>query len=224
MFKLVANPLKLRCSEILVSAAVACGFAGTAAAQSVPPRFPIERSQVEAAMVKGALQVDGAEVSIGASMTSAMPNAELVIESVTLIKPHSIRLRLVCSDRSACLPFLATATYPASVDVAKFVPGRSRPAQRMAGQDHAATPAADSGKSETQRGEVAVTSAAGPVLRVGEPAMLEFDADRIHVRIEVVCLENGTTGNRIRVVTRDHKQNYVAEVVAPSLLKGELPK
>ena len=69
-----------------------------------------------------------------------------------------------------------------------------------------------------------VASSEAPVLRSGSPATLDFDEERVHVRVQVICLESGATGDKIRVTTRDHKQIYVAEIVAPRALKGTLTR
>jgi len=225
MFKLVLNPIKSRWTEILVSGLV-CWLSSAAVAQSAPQRSPIDQSQIAAAMGRAMLRAEGEAVSFATPMTASVANATIEVDSVSSIKPHSIRLRLVCSDRSECLPFFATATYPDSVDVAKLVSGRTRPAGARVDADagHGALQSPSTGASELSHVGQAPVSEGSPILRAGAPATLELDAERIHIRIEVICLQSGAAGNRIRVASRDRKQTYVAEVVAPALLKGEFPK
>ena len=59
-------------------------------------------------------------------------------------------------------------------------------------------------------------------MRAGTQAVLLLEGDRVHIRITVVCIDNGTSGEKIRVRSIDNRQLYVAEVVDATLLKGSL--
>lgn len=201
-----------RRSEIFIYAALGLGplgFTGLVSAQVVSARFVIEASQVTAAMREAKLPVEGAMVNLSAPVNSSVAGAQIEIESAAVIGPHEIRLRAACHDRSQCLPFFAGATFPDTVDLSKLHLARFSQASADRPADH--TSQASAQKS-------------GSVLRAGASATLEFEADRIHVKLGVICLQAGSVGSRIRVSSLDHKQTYMAEVVTPSLLKGELQK
>jgi flagella basal body P-ring formation protein FlgA len=50
------------------------------------------------------------------------------------------------------------------------------------------------------------------VVHTGSPAVLLLDSDHVHIRLTVVCLENGSPGQTIRVETQDHSQTFEAQV------------
>lgn len=174
-------------------------------AQSARARYPMTPSEIVSAMQGRQLPTSGVEVRLAAPITAASANPALEIQSIALLGPREMRLRIACRDRSACLPFFAIARFPAQVN-STLLPV----------------------KVERQPGSTALTSAtqsetaAPPILHSGSPASLYFDGDRVHVRLEVICLEAGALGDKVRVTTRDRKQVFVAEIVNPTLLKGTL--
>lgn len=60
------------------------------------------------------------------------------------------------------------------------------------------------------------------VVHAGARATLLLDGEHVHIRIPVICLENGAAGQKVRVTGRDRKQVYTAEVIDGALLKGRL--
>ena len=81
------------------------------------------------------------------------------------------------------------------------------------------------GESGIQSASVVNSPADTPAaiaLRSGSPATLEIEGDRLHIRMDVICLENGVIGDKVRVSSRDHKQVYTAQIITPALLKGTL--
>jgi hypothetical protein len=59
------------------------------------------------------------------------------------------------------------------------------------------------------------------VVRAGRPATLLLDGAHVHIRIAVVCLENGAAGQTIRVASKDHRQTYTAKVSRRSSIEGQ---
>jgi hypothetical protein len=49
-----------------------------------------------------------------------------------------------------------------------------------------------------------------------------IEGDRLHIRLQVVCLQGGAAGDKVRVSTPDHTQKFTAEILGPTLLKGSL--
>jgi len=204
-----------------LAAAGICAWSTAAAsanAEEARPRVLLGPSQIVSEMQNRQLPTRGVQVRLAAPVTAASPNPRLEIEAVTLLSAHEMRLRMACSDRSQCLPFFAIATYPETMDPVTVAinPGR----QPAGGEQPAPSAKPVAGSSAASASASTADPAEKPILRSGSPATLDFDGDRVHVRIEVICLQSGAAGDKIRVTTRDHKQVYVAEIVAPTLLKG----
>lgn len=195
-------------------------FVTTSFAQRTAARFAMDSSLIVDAMRAVLLPTDGVQVQLAAPVTSSLSAARLEVVSVWPLPPHQVRLRLACGDHGACLPFFATMTYPDSVDVSKLALGR-----RVAStSDHNAKTENLKGVSDVGQSINLPTVKREDILRAGSQAMLQFDADKIHVRMEVICLQSGRPGSRVRVASVDHKQTYTAEVITPLLLKGQLSK
>jgi len=219
MAQQVIHRIRPRWSEIFIYAAIGLGPLGLAvssSAQAMPTRFAIVASQVTRAMDAASLPVEGAEVKLSASFTSSTANAAMAVESVISIGHHAARLRLVCKDHSECIPFFAEVTFPDAVDVTKLRGGKTTQVAAVQGSEIAShASVSDSSAKPAPAKDIAI-------LRAGTPTTLVLDADRIHIRLEVISLQAGSAGSRVRVSSPDHKQVYVAEVVTPTLVKGEL--
>ena len=218
MAKQILYRIKPWWSEVFIYAALGLGPLGVAvssSAQAVSTRFAIENPQVVRAMAAASLPVEAVEVKIAAPITSVKANTVIEVESVSPIGHHAVRLRLECRD-SECLPFFAEVTFPDAVDVTKLRGLKtSRDAAVQGSQTASQTSVSESSSKPAPARDV-------PTLRAGAPATLVFDEDRIHIRLEVISLQAGRAGSRVRVSSPDHKQIYVAEVVTPTLVKGEL--
>jgi len=178
-----------------------------ASAQQPGPRFALRPEQIELAMERAQMPMRGVQVKLAAPVTSSSANAKLEIRSVAMVSPRELRLRIGCSELTECLPFFAVATYPEAIGRAALPVKLD---EKSAGSEQ---PAHDLKKASASSGSAAL-------MRSGSPATLDLDSNKVHVRIEVVCLENGAAGEKVRVATRDRKLTYVAEVVTSTLLKG----
>ena len=212
MTQQVIHRFGFKWSEIFIYAAIGLGPLGLAissSAQALPTRFAIEASQVTRAMEEASLPTGGVDVKLAASFTSSTPNATVKVDTVSSIGAHGVRMRLSCSDHTQCLPFFAVATFPDAVDTSKLHGVKtSQPAiVKQADTRVKSAPASDTAS-----------------VRAGASVTLELDEERIHIRLDAICLQGGTAGNRVRVSSLDHKQIYVAQVITPTLLKGELQK
>jgi hypothetical protein len=179
-----------------------------------PKRFPVTSGQVLAAMQGHTWHLDDVEVRIAAPVTATVPAPELEIESVSLRAGHEALVRVACRHHAECLPFFASAVWttnePPLAAYAKLARGAGATSGNM---DEVAWFA-----TEHTSGNVHTP----PMIRSGSRATLLLDAGHIHIRLQVVCAQGGNLGDRIRVTTTDRKQVYVAEVLTPELLKGEL--
>ena len=198
--------------------------ATSAQVQEHRPRFPVTAAQIIGAMQARQLPTQGAEIKIAARITASIEYPQLDIQSVALVSPREIRLRMSCRNHAQCLSFFAVASYPHMVSAEMLPTKLELPPETLkpASSDQTApVPTVDVITKSTPQAKDSATPG-GPTLRIGSPAMLQMDGDRVHILIEVICLENGSAGDKIRVTTRDHKQSYVAQIVSPTLLKGSL--
>ena len=183
-----------------------CGFGliSTYALSQAPARFPVTSVPILSAIRDRLWSVDGVQVKMMASMTATVAMPVLEIQTVSLTAPNEARLRLGCRVHAECLPFFAAAVWPANADTKKLPQEMDRPAVNASAIEQAGR----------LRGQ--------PMLRVGTIATLVMDAQRIEIRMQVVSLESGGPGDKVRVTTIDHKHSYVAEIVTPTVLKGSL--
>ena len=177
---------------------LAAVLAAIPAAPAQAPRFSVTSEQVVTAMRGHAWPIEGVRVTLPAALTAAVADPKLGIETASMLTSHEARLRIVCRVPAACLPFFANAVWPENEDIASRQPSIQA--------------AAAPGESSTGR------------LRAGASVTLLLEGQRVHIRMQAVCLQGGATGDKIRVATRDRKQMYVAEIVTPTLLRGSLPE
>lgn len=196
------------------------GFAGPLHAQS-PARFPVMPEQVRLAMQGRNWPVEGVQVRLAAVITATVAKPSLEIDSVAPGAAHNAMLRLACRVHTECLPFFASVVWPADLPVPSLSV-RTESTSRSAFGGHVAdTGTADS--PELQAGSISATNApAPPAVHAGSPATLLLNGARIHIRLHVVFAQGGHVGDTVRVTTPDRKQVYVAEVLTPELLQGEL--
>ena len=178
-------------------------------ARAQTPRFPVTSEQVVAAMRGHAWSIEGIRVALPTAITTAVADPKLSIETASMLTAHQARLRIVCRVPAACLPFFATAVWPDNTDSVSL-PGD--PSTEDTGRRLSTASAAPASDSSAAR------------LRPGTFVTLLLEGERIHIRMQVVCLQGGAAGKKIRVATRDRKQTYVAEIVTPTLLKESLPQ
>lgn len=185
------------------------------ALSQLPQRFPVGRSQVLSILQARGWPIGESQIVLP-SVTSAVANPELEIQSLSLPAPHEARVRLRCRLHSECAPFFVSLVWPLNV---------ARPPLPVS-LDEGGTGAIKASGSSTS----GFTGAGAPVahpepkpsVRAGSTATLLLEAGRIHIRLQVVCLQAGKPGDQILVATRNRKQTYKAEIVTPTLLKGQL--
>lgn len=203
--KIQANWTKHRNRVCLLGAALAI----SPAAHAQTPRFSVTSEQVVTAMQGHAWPIEDVRVTLPTAITAAVADPRLGIETASMVTAHEARLRIVCLVPAACLPFFASAVWPESAEAVKLPSDRSTGSAARKSLP-SAEPAADTKESSPAR------------IRAGSPVTLVLEGERIHIRLQAVCLQGGGAGDKVRVTSRDHKQNYVAEIVTPTLLKGRL--
>jgi hypothetical protein len=170
-------------------------------AVAAPVRAIITADQVAAAISAAAMVVSPDQVTLLTEVVAKTNPPSLKVESIEQWGNHRIKVRLGCEDQDDCLPFYVAVRFDQDGG-AKAAGYRSNQAS-----------AVDARQSQVQQA-IAV--------RAGSRAVLLIDGGHVHVRLNVICLENGATGQNIRVECKDPKQTYVAKVVNGGFLRGNL--
>jgi hypothetical protein len=146
------------------------------------------------------MKVSPQQVMLLADVTARTSTPGLQVQSMERWGDARIKVRLNCSDPSACLPFIVAVRWS---------------------PQSALLPVA-----ATQRSPFAMPpsrpDASPMVVRSGTPVILLLDGGRVHIRLSVVCLESGAAGQTIRVASKDHRQTYTAVVVDGSTVRASL--
>ena len=182
-------------SVLALSAATA---ASAAAAQG---RVAVTTEQVAAAITGTGMSVLPEQVTLLSDVVAKSDSPALNVLSIEPWGDHRMRVRMECASEQECLPFYVSvhlAPKNGAVSAAKL------PVQ---------TPDAN------WRGSRDPNSFA---VRAGSRAILLIDRGHVHIRLSVVCLENGAAGQKIRVESKDPHQTFVAEVDDSGVLRGSL--
>jgi hypothetical protein len=184
----------------LLSVLILSGAVASAAAQQ-QSHAPITQAQVAAAIGDAGLQVTAAQVSLLADVVASSSQPSLIVESMQPWGDHRMKVRLTCGSSDQCLPFF----------VALQLNPQAANAQTVAATEPSAIANARAGIDPKNY-----------VVHAGAAATLLLDGGHVHIRISVVCLENGVPGQTIRVASRDHRQTYVAKVMDNAVLRASL--
>ena len=173
--------------------------APTLLAAGAAARYTISTEQISIAISDAGMPVSPAQVKLLTQVRAATDAPRLKVESIQRLGNNAAIVRLGCGDSAQCLPFFVKAELNQNA--------RSEATQLSIVQVLPNPPRASSEQ---------------PVIRAGAQAVLLLESERVHIRIPVVCLENGAPGQRIRVRASGNRQVYVAEVVGATSLKGSL--
>ena len=164
-------------------------------------RALITSEQVAAAISASAMVVAPEQVSLLTEVVAKSSSPTLKVESIEPWGSHRIKVRMGCADQEECLPFYVAVHFDQQGG-AKPVVSNS---DQIAGVN-----------SRLGQGQQAF------LVKAGSRAVLLIDGGHVHVRLNVVCLENGTAGQTIRVECKDPRQTYLAKVVNGGVLRGSL--
>jgi hypothetical protein len=170
-------------------------------AAAASDRVLITADQVAVAISASAMVVSPDQVTLLTEVVSKSTAPTLKVESIEPWGTHRIKVRLGCADQQDCLPFYVAVRFD----------------QQNAAKDPVAH--ADPAISSISRSS---QSSQAFVVRAGSHAVLLIDGGHVHVRLNVVCLENGATGQSIRVECKDPRQTYIAKVLNGGVLRGSL--
>jgi hypothetical protein len=124
---------------------------------------------------------------------------ELELMKVEPLPDGTSRVLFHCADKASCIPF--------------YVVLRGMTRDFRAEYRHQGAP----------RKQLAHDAAHRSVLiKRGASAMLEMVSPTMVITLPVICLENGSQGERIKVTSADRKSTYLGEIVAPGMLRTQL--
>jgi hypothetical protein len=161
----------------------------------------ITTAQIAAAIWNTGLKVSADQVTVLTDVMAKTSAPALKVESMEPWDGHGLRVRLDCVNSDECLPFVVAVRRNQKNEPQKAsAPSESPTSQRS----HVDTPKTNF------------------VVRAGSPAVLMLDGGHVHIQLAVVCLENGSVGQTIRVAGKGHAQTYMAEICNDGLLRGRL--
>jgi hypothetical protein len=143
------------------------------------------------------MKVSARQVTLLADVVASTSKPALRVESMERWGDHRMRVRLACDSNSDCLPFLVAVNW---------------------GDDDATTARSSSSAAVSP----AKTSLDPIVVHAGSPAILLLDGDHVHIQLPVFCLESGAAGQTVRVVSKEQRKTFTAQVFSESVLKGRL--
>lgn len=189
-----AKPL-LACWLLLIAVA-------PASAAQPPARFAISLQRVTEALTTAGVSATSGQVRFLSPVSSSSENADLEVLNVSTWTGGTAKVELRCRDHHACLPFYVLLSQPAT--------------GRVGGATSILTAA------NSRLGTTIPVPAAQLVIRNGDSATLLFEDTALRITLPVICLESGSRGQKIRVVSTDHKRFFKAEVVQAGLLRATL--
>lgn len=174
-------------------------FAASAlTAAGAPARYTISAEQVSTAISDAGMPVSAAQVKLLAQVRATTDAPKLKVESIQR-SGNAVIVRMECGDSAQCLPFFVKAelNQNAAPETAPSLNLQAFP-------------------------NIPCAASRPPVIRAGAQAVLLLESERVHIRIPVVCIENGALGQKVRVRASGNRQLYMAEVVDAASLKGSL--
>ena len=181
-----------------IAAMVILWFAATLTAASQSNRFSITRDQVANAIDGAGMQVSAGQVTLLSNIVSATGDPALKVESIEKWGDRKIVVRLECTNPGECLPFIVAVPLSGAAQERLALPPQLEPVSF-------------SGKPREP-----------DTIRAGSTAVLFLEGPHVHIQLSVVCLENGSIGQSIRVATRDRRLTFMAEILTNATLRGQL--
>jgi Chaperone for flagella basal body P-ring formation len=164
-------------------------------------RYSVTATQVAEAMTQKGIQVSAGQVTLLSDVMATSGTPDLQVQSVNIGSGNTAIARLGCAPSTECLPFIVKV--------------------RLSGGAAPSTPVENLESPRPASAPVQHLSAS-PAVRRNSQAVLLLLAPHMQIRIPVLCLENGSVGQTIRVTSPDHSKNFTAQVVGSGILRGML--
>jgi hypothetical protein len=179
----------------LISALIVAVALGLPAAVA-SAQHSITPQQIAAALDSAGMSTTPEQVVLLTNVVSTTSAPALKFESAELWSDRRIKVRLSCVKSEECLPF--------------FVAVQGSQVQPVTSDASSATTLQAKPNSNS------------PAIRAGGHATLLLEGGHVHIKLPVVCLENGAIGQTIRVASLDRKLTYTAQVDGDQTLRGKL--
>src|ERR1700723_3044813 len=147
-------------------------------------RAPITVAEVAAAISGAGMAITAEQVTLLTDITSATASPSLKVDLIEPWGDHRMKVRLDCASSQECMPFFVAV----------------RCAQQLA-----AEPGAAAMNHSLAPASPARLDPKSILMRAGAPPTLFLEGGRVHIRLAVVCLENGALGHTICVASRDYR-------------------
>jgi hypothetical protein len=168
---------------------------------AAPGRNTITAEQIADTLNEAGMRVSAQQVTLLADVVASTSKPALRVASMERWGDHRVKVRLDCDSSAECLPFLVAVKLNEG-DAMPPLPVATGPASTAVSQ-----------------------SGSGPrplAVHAGRPAILFLDGDHVHIQLTVTCLENGVPGQTVRVVSKDQRRTFSAQVFSEAVLKGRL--
>jgi hypothetical protein len=175
--------------------------AAVCSAAAAPGHYAISTDQIAATMSRFGMQIAPDQVKLLTDVVSTTTDPRLAVRSIQPWGNQRMMVRLECESREQCLPFFVGL---------------------QIGQGSDTQSSASASQHGSNFGPASTASSKNYAVRSGSPATLQLDGERVHIRISVICLENGAPGQTIRVTGKDHRLVYSAQVMGGGQLQGRL--
>lgn len=179
--------------KLIIATLIAAGTAIPATCER--PRYAIGADSIAAAVNNMGIHVVANQITLLTDVVATSNAPRLRVRSIEKSADHALMVRLECESSDQCIPFYARIRGAENNGTAISLPLLQVP--------DASQPKA-------------------PQVKKGSSAILLLDGEHVHVRLSVICLENGALGQKIRVAAGDPRQIFLAEVVNQNMLKGSL--
>ncbi|MGC9199482.1 MAG: hypothetical protein ACP5E5_11190 [Acidobacteriaceae bacterium] len=205
---------------------VLVGMAFAALPTCAAPTYQITAAEVAGVMRAFGISVSNQQVRLLSNVvaTTSVPN--LQVDSMTPLGSERMMVRLKCTQAAQCLPFNVTVqagqirvTQPGVQRPGTSPSSVAQPGAMQSSQRTAPAPAPARFSAQRPAGNLSGTNF---LVRSGSPAVLLLEGEKVHIRVQVVCLENGVAGQTIRVAGKGNHKIYTAEVESYGVLAGSL--
>jgi hypothetical protein len=159
---------------------------------------PVSVQDVQQALADHGVMLTASQIGPLPQVERKSSDLHLLASQAQRIGPKKMRVTFKCRNSGECLPFYAQVFWPSTEEMESAFKALKA--------------------TTTKVEELKVR----PVMTIGCDATLLINGAHSEMSIPVIALQNGVSGEKIRVTSHDHKQIYLAEVVDARILKMRL--
>ncbi len=162
-------------------------------AESKPGRVEIRPEQIRKTLAASGIRLTPEQLELLCTVSATQPSPRLKVVAIDPLDAGAARARLQCESTSVCLPFYVVLHWPTTNDA------------------HAALKAwGDSARTKPQSVELLVHN--------GKLATMIFEGRNVRITQPVLCLQNGSRGQQIRVASEDRQRVWLARVTGKGIV------